>query len=94
MSGGAESCDGIRVMRCHDATAERAADLAAVTSDLNGRFHRERQAGERAGPHGACLRTDALRVEVDQGVQDGVEPLDLPDVFFREFERGDGAAAQ
>jgi len=71
------------------AAVEGAADFAAIAGDGDRGFDGDRKAGERAGLDvcGAC--TDAVGIEVDKGVELGVEALDLLDVGFGEFEGGD-----
>ncbi len=79
---------------------QQAADFAFVAGGRDGRLDRDGQAVQRA----ACdlsrrieasrLCADAFRIEVGEGIQLRIEPLDLRDVRFGQFGDGDLAGAQ
>ncbi len=90
----AEASYAYGIVRWDVAAMEEAADLAAVAGGGDRRFDGDGEAGEFAGARVAGLFTDAIGVEVDKGVEDGVEAFDAEDVFFGELQGGDLAVAE
>jgi len=80
-----------RVFGGDTAAVHQAADLAAMAGGRDGRLHRYWKAGERPERDGRAVNrprplTYALRIEIYQGIDLGIQPLDLADVFVGQFE--------
>ncbi len=93
-AGGEQAVDEDRIFVGNGAAMNGAAEFAAIAGDSNGGFDRDGKAGERAWADARGLSARAGGVEVNQGVELGIEALDLCDVLVEEFARRDGAAPQ
>lgn len=71
-----------------------AADFASITGDGDAGFDSDRQAGQRAWADMRGMGSHAGGIEVDQGVELGIEAPDLPDVLVGKFSWRDRSASQ
>jgi len=99
-TGGPQPRNHLGILARHIALMQQAADLAFVTGCGNGTLHRHRQTMQRAAfggwslIHEERLGPHPLGVEVREGVEVGVEPINLLDVRLGQLGYRHFAGAQ